>query len=240
MKIKIVVAVLLCMNALSMRAAAQGGESMDLVPSVWAAWMRGSMNVDGQQAKVVRKGDDYFENLDYGYSLELSLRNSQMVLLGFVDYFDPLTSEVTVDGAPGTLESSEIIGGLAVGYPMGSGTSTLDVLFGFQTLRLDNDLYITGGASYSDSSDIYDAVVMVRIKQQLFSNLYVHIPLSMGGTYLSDSQFVYDAGIQLLYKFGKTIDLRAGYRITGFDFSDDADATDFYQQGYTAGVGITF
>lgn len=238
MKIKFLLAAMLCLN--TFYGVATANESMDLVPSVWAAWMRGSMNVEGQKAEVVREADDYFGNLNYGYSLELALRNSQMVLLGFVDYFDPLTSEVTVGGAPGTLDSSEIIGCIAVGYPMGSGTSTMDFLIGIQTLRLENELKMTGGASYSDSTDIYDAVLMLRIKQELFSNLYINIPLSIGGGYLSDSEFVYDAGVQLLYQFGNTIDLRVGYRISGFDFSEDADATDFYQQGYTAGVGITF
>lgn len=229
---------MLCLNALSAVAAAK--EGMELVPSVWAAWMRGSIVVDGQKAKVVRDADDYFSDLNYGYSLELLLRNDHMVLLGFVDYFDSISSDVTVGGQAGTLDSSEIIGCIAVGYPLASGKSTVDVFFGFQTLRLDNELELNGGASFSDSTDIYDAVLMLRIKQELFSNLYLNIPLSIGGTYLSDSEFVYDAGVQLLYQFGDNFNVRAGYRISGYDFSDDANSSDFYQQGYTLGLGIVF
>ena len=238
MKIKLLLAAILCLNALSAVAAAN--EGLNLVPSVWAAWMRGSMNVDGQTAEVARDADDYFDNLNYGYSLELVLRNNQMVLLGFVDYFDPLSSDVTVGSEEGTLDSSEIIGCIAIGYPLGSGKSTLDVLVGFQTLRLDNELRLSGGTSYRDSSVVYDAMVLVRIKQELFSNLFLNIPLSIGGTYLSDSEFVYDAGVQLLYQFTDNIDVRVGYRISGYDFSEDANNKDFYQQGYTLGLGITF
>jgi hypothetical protein len=241
MKMKILVVGILCLNTLSAVAAAKkGDESMELAPSVWAAWMRGSIVVDGQKAEVARDADDYFSNLNYGYSVELMLRNTKMVLLGFVDYFDPISSDVTVSGQEGALDSSEIIGCIAVGYPLGSGTSTVDILVGLQTLRLDNELKISGGASYSGSTDIYDAVLMLRVKKELFSNFYINIPLSIGGTYLSDSEFVYDAGVQLLYQFGENFDVRAGYRISGYDFSEDANATDFYQQGYTLGLGITF
>ena len=238
MKLKILLAGMLCLSALSTVEAAN--DELELVPSVWAAWMRGNVNVDGQKAKVARDADNYFSDLNYGYSLELVLRNDQMVLLGFVDYFDPLSSDITVGGVEGTLDSSEIVGCIAVGYPLASGKSTMDILFGLQTLRLDNDLQLNGSAPSSDSTDVYDAVIMLRIKQELFSNCYLNIPLTIGGTYLSDSQFVYDAGIQLLYQFGDSFDVRAGYRISGYDLGEDEDSTDFYQQGYTLGLGIVF
>ena len=237
MKVNFLLAAMLCLSTFCTVASAK--EEMELVPSVWAAWMRGSVNVNGQNAKVVRAADDYFDNLNYGYSLELALRNDQMVILGFVDYFDPLSSDVTVDGQPGTLESSEIIGCIAVGYPLASGKSTVDFLIGLQTVQLDNKLEVNGVPT-KDSTDVYDAVLMLRIKQELFSNFYINIPLSIGGSYMGDSEFVYDAAIQLLYQFGDSFDVRAGYRISGYDFSEDADATDFYQQGYTLGIGLTF
>lgn len=239
MKIKFILAGLLCLNALSAAAAAKK-EEMILVPSAWAAWMRGSMNVDGQQANIVRESDDYFGNMDYGFSGELVLRNNQMVLLGFVDYFDSVSSDVTVGSQKGTLDSSEIIGCIAIGQPLSSGKSTVDILVGLQTLRLDNVLAISGGPSYSDHTVVYDVVLMLRIKQELLSNLYLNIPLSIGGLYLGDSEFVYDAGVQLLYQLTDKFDVRAGYRIAGYDLSEGSGSTDFYQQGYTLGLGIVF
>ncbi|VGO17319.1 hypothetical protein PDESU_05915 [Pontiella desulfatans] len=235
---KFALAAMLCLNAFS--AVAATGEKMELVPSVWVGWMRGNMNVQGQEAKVVRASDDYFGDLDYGFSAELVLRNQQMVLLGLVDYIETISSEVKVGNEKGTLDSSEIVGCIALGYPLGSGKSTVDFLIGLQTLRLDNDLKLAGGDAYSDGPTVYDVMWMLRIKQELFSNFYLNVPLAIGGTYLSDSEFVYDAGVQLLYQVNGKIDVRAGYRITGYDFSEDADSTDFYQQGYTLGVGIIF
>jgi hypothetical protein len=123
---------------------------------------------------------------------------------------------------------------------MGSGTPTFDVLVGLQYLDMDNTLELTGGSPESESDTVYDMVLMVRYKQELFSNFYINIPLAIGGGSLSDSEFVYDAAVQLLYQFGDSFDVRAGYRIAGYDFSEDTDATDFYQQGYTLGVGMTF
>ncbi|WP_372808936.1 hypothetical protein [Pontiella sp.] len=237
MKTKKILAAILCLNAFS--AVAETTDEMELAASVWGAWMRGSVNVDGQQAKVERSAINYID-MDYGYSLELALRNSKLVLLGYLDYFDPISSDVSVGLKEGTLDSSELNGGIAIGFPMGSGNSTLDFLIGLQMLRMDNDLDLKGGSSYSESANVYDAVLMMRYKQELFSNLYLNIPLLIGGTYLSDSEFVYDAGVQLLYQLGTTLDIRAGYRISGYDFDEDEDATDFYQQGYTLGIGLTF
>ena len=238
MKIKFLIASMVCVG--TFLSVAEAAEEMSLTPSVWAGWMRGSMTVDGQKAKVSRASDEYFSDLDIGYSGELILRNDEMVVLGFIDYFDPMSANVKVGGQKGELDSSQLIGGLAIGYPFGSGSSTFDVLVGLQTVQLDNDLEMFGGATYSEKEEVYDAVLMVRIKQELFSNFFINIPLTIGGGYLSESEFVYDAGVQLLYQFGDSLDVRAGYRIAGYDFGDSSDSTDFYQQGYTLGLGLNF
>ncbi|MDF7799685.1 hypothetical protein P4C99_09420 [Pontiellaceae bacterium B1224] len=239
MKIKILLLVMLCVNAFAAQKKASS-EELEFVVSGWAAWMRGAVIVNGQKAKVHRDSEDYFNDLNYGGSGELILRNSSMVLLGAVDYFDNISSDVTVNGQQGSLDSSELIGCIAVGYPLGSGYSTMDFFIGLQTLRMDNTLQVTGSTKQSQSTDIYDVVFMMRLKQELFSNCYLNIPLSLGGGYLSDSEFVYDVAVQLMYQFGDSFDVRAGYRISGYDFSEDASATDFYQQGYTLGLGMTF
>jgi hypothetical protein len=229
---------LLGLSALSFGATAS--DSLDMAVSGWAGWMRGNVVVNGQNAKIHRDAEDYFGDLNYGGSAELSIKNSSMVLLGSVDYFDSISSDITVGSQAGTLESSEIIGCIAVGYPMGSGTTTFDVLVGLQILDMDNKLELNGSSPQRESEDAYDVVLMVRYKQELFSSFYINVPLSIGGSYLSDSEFVYDAAVQFLYMFGDSFDVRAGYRISGYDFSDKAGATDFYQQGYTLGIGMTF
>lgn len=235
MKTKILLALILGLNI----PAAFAQESMGVAASGWAGWMRGDVVVDGQTAKVQRDSDNYFDDLDYAYALELTLRNSSMVVLGSFDYYDSISSEVTVNGASGSLDSSENIYCLALGYPMGSGSTTFDFLVGLQVLDMENKLNV-GGTISKDDATMYDAVAMVRYQQELFSGFYLNIPLSIGGGYLSDSQFVYDAGLQLMYQFGSSFDVRVGYRISGYDFSEDTPASDFYQQGYTATLGITF
>lgn len=241
MKLKFILAVMLCLNALS--AGAANNESMELVPSVWAAWMRGNVVVNGQNAKIIRESEDYFDNLALGGSLEFVLRNNKMVLLGSVDYFDNISSDVMVGSQRGTLETSEIIGCVAVGYPFvpASGNMTFDFLVGLQGLRMDNVLKLSGSGSESSSTDVYDPVMMLRIKLLLGSKLYLNVPLAFGVSYLGESELFYDAGVQLLYKVSDTFDVRAGYRISGYDYQDDANNKwDFYQQGYTLGLGATF
>jgi hypothetical protein len=232
---------MLCLNALS--AFAANKETIELVPSVWAAWLRGNVVVNGQNAEVARDWDNYSEDLAFGGSLELVLRNKKMILLGSVDYFDNISSDVMVGSQPATLETSEIIGCLAIGYPLArpSAKMTADFLVGLQGLRMDNELKQSGVGSQSARTDIFDTVIMLRIKMLLTSRLYLHVPLAVGGPYLGESELVYDVGAQLLFNVTDKFDLRAGYRISGYDYEEDANNQwDFYQQGFTLGFGVIF
>ena len=205
--------------------------------------MRGNVVVNGQNAKIAREADNYFDDLAIGGSVELILRNNKMVLLGAVDYFDNLSSEVTVGSKQGTLETSEIIGCIAIGYPLAppSRTMNFDLLVGLQGLRMDNELKLDGASPQRASTDVFDMVVMLRMKMMLGNKLYLNVPLSLGGHYLGDSELVYDAAAQLLYKATDKIDVRAGYRISGYNYKEDANNQwDFYQQGFTLGIGVLF
>jgi len=231
---------LLALCACSANAAET--EGMELSANAWAAWMRGDVTVNGQSARIVRDSDNYFEDLSVGGTLELSLRNSKMVLMGYVDYFDPLASDVVVANQPGTLDTAEIVGCIAVGVPLAppGGKSTFDVLAGLQGVRMENELMV-GGATQNASTDVFDPVIMLRAKMQLGNKLYLYIPLSFGLSYVGDSELVYDAGLQVLFQATKSLDVRAGYRISGFDYREDANNKwNFYQQGYTLGLGLTF
>ena len=155
MKLKFLVAVMLCLNALSAVAAPK--ESIEVVPSVWAAWMRGNVVVNGQNAKISREADNYFNDLAIGGSAELILRNNKMVLLGSVDYFDNISSDVSVGSKLGTLETSEIIGCIAIGYPLAppSRNMNFDFLVGVQGLRMENELKLVGDSPQSASTDVF-------------------------------------------------------------------------------------
>lgn len=205
--------------------------------------MRGDVVVNGQKAVIHRDTWDYYQDLSVGGSLELVLRNQSMVVLGAIDYFDGMSSDVTVGSQTGTLETSEMIGVIAAGYPFAppGGKTTFDALFGLQWQQMENDLKVDGGNKQSAKADVLDPVVMVRIKTQLGGKLFINIPLSLGVSYLGDSELVYDAGMQLLYRLTDTFDVRAGYRISSFDYQEDANQKwDYYQQGYTLGLGMTF
>lgn len=243
MKIKLVVSVVVCMSVFSAGAAVQSGEAMELSASVWAAFMRGNMVVNGQKAEVHRDTWDYYKDLSVGGSLELGLRNQSMVVLGAVDYFDGMSSDITVGSQAGTLETSEMVGVLAVGYPFSpvGGNTTFDALVGLQWQQVENDLKMTGGGKQSAKTDVLDPVLMVRIKTQLGNKLFIGIPLSIGVSYLGESDMIYDAGLQLQYQLTDTFDIRAGYRISSFDYQEDANQKwDYYVQGYTLGLGLTF
>jgi hypothetical protein len=241
MKIKILVLVMLCMHSFAAKKAAK--ESMELVPTYWAAFMRGDVMVNGSKVGINRDTWDYYSDLAPGGSLELALRNSSMVVLGYVDYLDGISSDVSSGSQSGTLKTTEIVGCLAVGYPFAppGGKTTFDALVGLQGVRMENELKLNGSSPESSSTDVYDPVVMFRIKTQLGNKLYINIPLSFGVSFLGDSEMVYDAGLQLMYQFTKTFDVRAGYRISGSDYQEDANNKwDSYVQGYTLGLGMTF
>jgi len=241
MKAKMVLVALLGLNALC--ASAADTETMELSGNAWAAWIRGDVAVNGNHTQVVRDSGNYFEDLSVGGTLELALRNNKMVLLGYVDYFDPISSDVVVGNRQGTLETSEILGCIAVGVPLApqGGKSAFDILVGLQGMRMENELQVAGANPQSASTDVYDPVLMLRSKFQLGNKFYLSIPLSFGVSFLGDSELVYDAGLQLLFQATENLDVRAGYRISGFEYQEDArNKWDFYQQGYTLGLGLTF
>lgn len=242
MKIKILIVFLVCISSLSARAAAKSGEALELTASAWGAFMRGDVVVNGQKVAVQRETWDYYSDLAVGGSLELALRNSSMVLMGYFDYFDNISSDVSAGSQKGTLETSEMVGCIAVGYPLApiGGPTTFDLLVGLQGLRMENELKING-TKQTSSTDVYDPVFMLRFKTQLGNKLYVSLPVTFGLSYLGDSELVYDVGLQLLYQLTDTFDVRGGYRISGFDYQEDnSNKWDYYVQGYTLGVGMTF
>ena len=241
LKIRILFLGMLCAGSFAAGKPAPK-ETMELVPTFWAAFMRGNVVVNGRKADIQRDTWDYFDDLAMGGSAEVALRNSSMVVIGSVDYFDNISSDVVSGGQPGTLETTDMVGCLAVGIPFAppGGATTFDALVGLQWQKMENELKVNGVVSRG-KADIYDPVIMFRIKTKFGKKLFVNIPLSFGVGYLGESEFVYDAGLQLVYQLNKAFDVRAGYRISGSDYQDsDNEKWDTYVQGYTLGLGMTF
>lgn len=236
----LVAAVLLCAGAITVQAQEKGWE-FEVVPYGWFCGFRGDVTVQGNDTHFVAELEDLFKNLEFAGSLEAVARNQNVVLVGSMDYFI-LNSDVEVGPAatPGTLETTESLGLIAIGYPMRvSEKVNTDFLLGFQALRMDNDLTSSAGNG-SSSINVYDPLILLRIRAQLAKKLYLYAPLAVGG-YAGDSDLVYDAQLQFQYLFTKNVDARLGYRIVGYDFyENDWDNLDFYQAGWTLGIGIRF
>ena len=220
---------------------AAGSESMEVSLNGWYAGLRGDLTVNGYHTHFVQEAGDLFQDLDLGGSLSILARNNKMIWLGSIDYFKSISSEVMVGNQPGTLETEEMIGLLAAGWPLSaSGGTSVDFLAGIQILRMDNELKLVGGTTSSSDADLYDPVIILLVRQQLGDRLQIYVPLSIGG-YLGDADLLYSAELQLQFQATDRFDVRGGYRVVGYDYEANAsNALEYFQAGWVLGVGARF
>jgi hypothetical protein len=115
----------------------------------------------------------------------------------------------------------------------------MDVLIGVRSLSVDNTLTVAELGTVERSSDIVDAVLVIRKGLRLTKKLHFNSTMSFG---TGDSNFTMETHPQLKYQFTRNIAGLVGFRIVSYDLEgeDDKAAFDGAFRGLTAGVNGTF
>lgn len=239
-----------CVAVAAMSWAASGalgaepeGWEFEIAPYGWLAGLVGDVTIAGQKTEFDKGASDLFEALEFGGSLLGVAQYNRTVFLGQFDYFAMSTDALEVEDQPagGSLDTDLLVGKVGVGYQFGDreGTST-DLLLGVQSLRMDNAMTLNAGPSSTYDADLFDPILMVRLRMGLTEWLYLNLPLS-AGAWLGDSDFVYDVAADLQFAFNSTFDVRAGYRMAGYA-AEENESTELNVAlaGWTIGLGFRF
>jgi hypothetical protein len=222
--------------------AADDGWSFEVTPYVWFVGMDGDVEVKGTKADVDVGFEDLIDKVDIGGSLLTVVQKGRWVNWLQLDYYE-LSDDETVDkigGAKVEVESDTLLLTAATGIQVDgwSEGQTFDILLGVRYAGMDNELTISGVGSRDDSSDIYDAVLVIRPSFPIGKRWRFNPTLSIG---TGDSDLTYELQPQFQYSFNETWAARVGYRRLYYDVEGDRGISfDGALHGFILGIGAVF
>lgn len=237
-----ILALLICGLSAGPALAADGGWKFELTPYIWGVGIDGDVTVRGTEVDVDAGFDDLIDNVDLGGSFLAVIQKDRWVNWLQVDYFE-ISDDENVDrigGAEVEVESDTLFLTAATGIQVDGWMKgqTFDILGGLRYARMDNELTISGVGSADRTSDIYDAVLVVRPSFQLSRRWRFNPTLSIGA---GDSDLTYELQPQFQFHFNDTWIARIGYRRLYYDTEGSSgNEFDGSFHGFLLGFGGTF
>ena len=219
--------------------AADEGWHVEITPYAWLVNVDGTVGVGDKEADFEADFADLVDNVDLAGGLMAVGSYEQLVCLAQADFFS--LSQDFDKGPGGELESDILFLNGAVGYRFsGLGkNSTVDAMVGVRYFRNDNNLKINGLGSAEGTSDMADAMVMLRSRQPLAvisENLLLEGTAAIGA---GDSDLVWELQLVMQYQFNERFGARAGYRRIEYDLEDGPVDMEVGYQGFLVGVDIS-
>jgi hypothetical protein len=236
-----ILAVLVC-GVLAGKVQAADDWSFELTPYIWAVGIDGDIEVRGTKVDVDVGFDDLIDKVDLGGSFLAVIQKGRWVNWLQVDYFE-ISDDETADrigGAEVEVQSDTLFLTVATGIQIDGWAEgqTFDILGGIRYARMDNELDISGIGSASRTSDIYDAVLVLRPSFQISKRWRFNPTLSIGA---GDSDLTYELQPQFQYHFNETWIARVGYRRLYYDTKGSSgNSFDGAFHGFLIGFGGTF
>lgn len=225
-------------GAEKVQASAQDGWTFEITPYAWLAGIDGTIRVRGKEADFSQSFSDLLDKVDAAGSLMAIAENDRCQFFAQGDYFGISEDAKTKGGVPASAESDSVLLTVGAGYTFDGPIegSTIAVHGGLRYARLDNKVTV-GGASASDTRDIYNAVVMLRPSMPITAKLRFNPTLNIGA---GDSDLTYELQPELQYNFTDDVAGRFGYRRVYFkeEFSNDSEI-DVTFSGFIIGLGLT-
>ncbi len=222
--------------------AADGGWKFELTPYIWGVGIDGDITVRGTKVEVDAGFDDLIDKVDFGGSFLAVAQKGQWVNWLQVDYFE-ISDDKNVDrigGAKVEVESDTLFLTVATGIQVDGWKKgqTFDILGGLRYARMDNELTISGVGSADRTSNIYDAVLVLRPSFPLSQRWRFNPTLSIGA---GDSDLTYELQPQFQFNFTDTWAGRIGYRRLYYD-TEGSSGNKFKGSfhGFILGLGATF
>ena len=251
-------------NAAAQSSSQPGDWRFSLTPYLWFPTVKGTAQfslpsgIGGGTATVEKDADDYLSKLDMAAMLTFEARKGAWAIFTdfiYLDFSKDSASVKTLSG-PGGLVQVPVNTGTQVGleggvwqlaasynFSQGKASSPFEVLGGFRYLKMEPtvDWQLTGSigafpqaGSFSQTAELWDAIVGVRGKAKLDANWFVPWYLDAGA---GDSKLTYQAmaGIGYSFKWG---DVLLAYRHLSYEQKDSKPIQELQMSG--AALGVTF
>lgn len=215
--------------------------SFELTPYIWFAGIDADVTVRGRKADVDVGFDDLVDKVDLGGSFLAVAQKGQWVNWLQFDYFQ-LSDDETAErlgGAEVEVESDSLFVTVATGIQIDgwSEGQTFDLLGGVRYARLDNEITVSGIGSADKSTDVVDAVLVLRPSLPLGYGWRFNPTLSIGA---GESDLTYELQPQFQYSFNETWAARIGYRRLFYDIDEGENKFDGVFHGFILGMGGRF
>ena len=219
--------------------AAEEGWHLEVTPYVWFANVDGSVSVGDKTADFDANFSDLVDKVDLAGALMAIGSCERWVCFAQLDYFS--LGQDFDKGPGGELSSDMTLVSGAVGYRFDGFRKgcTMDVLGGVRFLRDKNEVEVNGLGSADDTSELVDAMVMLRPSLPLSfisEKLRLNPTVAIGA---GDSDLVWEVQPELQYQFTDRFAGRAGYRRLQYEFADGPADVDVGFQGLLIGLGVT-
>ena len=219
--------------------AADEAWHVQITPYAWLVNVDGTVSVGDKEADFSADFSDLVDKVDLAGCLMAVGTYEHWVCFAQADFFS-LNQEFD-KGPGGELDSDILLLNGAAGYRfggIGKGAMT-DVMVGVRYFRNDNTVDIHGVGSADGSSNLADAMVMLRSSAPLAiiaDDLRIEGLASVGA---GDSDLVWELQLVMQYQFNDRLGARAGYRRLEYDLEDGRVDMEVGFQGFLIGLDVS-
>jgi hypothetical protein len=241
--------------ALAQAGTAAAAWGFELTPYLWAASMKGNVQIPQLPALRVDVGfGDILDHLDAGFMGSFEARKGSWGLLVDSIYMklgDGGSASRTGPGpigaaasASANLEVKETMLGAGAAYRFSGGATTLDAVGGLRAMKIEADVRAdaslfaqSGSLTASGSKGWIDPYVGLRVRQPL-GDRWMLVGYADVGGFGVGSDFTWQALLGADYEFSKTFVGKAGYRYIAVDYDKGGFVYDMGNTGLYFGLGV--
>ena len=219
--------------------AADEGWHVQITPYAWLVNVDGTVSVGDKEADFSADFSDLVDKVDLAGCLMAVGTYEHLVCFAQADFFS--LSQDFNRGPGGELDSDILFLNGAAGYRFGGigKSATTDVMVGVRYFRNENTVDIHGVGSADGSSNLADAMLMLRSSAPvacISEDLRLEGLASVG---VGDSDLVWELQLVVQYQFNDRLGARAGYRRIEYDLEDGPVDIEAGFQGFLIGLDVS-
>jgi opacity protein-like surface antigen len=208
----------------------------DLVPTAWAAGMKGTVGVKGLSTEVGSKLSDVVEHVDPGALLTARIRLGDIVF-GAEAHWVRLTADGETPGSD--VESEDLMAGLTVGYRLPMGARGQAELFaGARARKVDTQIDVSG-VTVKDDDLWVDPILGGRFDYYLGKYWSINALIDVGGFDVS-SRMTSQVLLGVSWHLSSHFRVALAIRYLADDFVDGGFRWQITEHGVILGVGLRF
>lgn len=222
--------------------AAEKEWDFEVMPYLWAAGVKGNLNIGGQDIEVDSSFSDLLDMMEIGGGLLMRAERSQWVLWTQVDYMAMNTDKLDNPPEHARLDSNTTMftGGFGRNFGGSDSKRSVDVLLGVRYLKLDNKLRFDTLGTFNGDRSFTDPVLIVRPSFRISERWRLNPTFSYGTG--GDSDSTYELQPQFQFQMTENAALRFGYRKLHYEIDNATTGNGFDGafEGVLIGVSGTF